>query len=93
MAFWRHASLKAKIIFSTALMVAVSAGAIAITLIILARPAAENLAIQRVQEIAQGQESRIQEEIGSALRDGQAIARTVQTELSFAAPRRAPVNR
>ncbi|WP_395829914.1 methyl-accepting chemotaxis protein [Elstera sp.] len=93
MAFWRHASLKAKIIFSTALMVAVSAGAIAMTLIILARPAAENLAIQRVQEIAQGQESRIQEEIGSALRDAQAIARTVQTELSFAAPRRAPVNR
>lgn len=93
MTFWRHASLKAKIIFSTALMIAACAGAIAVTLILLARPAAEATAIKMVQEIAAGQEVRIREEVGAALRDAASIARAVQTELTQDGPRRPAVNR
>ncbi len=93
MTFWRHASLKAKIIFSTSLMVAAGAGAIAVTLILLARPAAETVAIKLVEEIAAGQEIRIREEVGAAIRDAASIARAVQTELGQETPRRVTVNR
>ncbi|GFZ87910.1 chemotaxis protein [Elstera cyanobacteriorum] len=93
MTFWRHASLKAKIIFSTALMIAACAGAIAVTLILLARPAAEATAIKMVQGIATAQEARIREELGAALRDAASTARAIQTELSQDSPRRTAVNR
>jgi len=93
MRFWQQASLKAKITLSTVLLLAMSAGATAVTLIALARPSAEAVAIELVQEIASGQESKVREEIGSAIADASAIARVTLTELSFDAPRRSAVNR
>jgi methyl-accepting chemotaxis protein len=93
MRFWRQASLKAKITLSTVLLLALSAGATAVTLIVLARPSAEAVAIELVQEIASGQESKVREEIGSAIDDARAIARVTLTELSFETPRRSAVNR
>ncbi|MFD2263950.1 methyl-accepting chemotaxis protein [Lacibacterium aquatile] len=93
MRLWRQASLKAMIILSTVMVLAICAGAIAATLIALARPSAEAIAIELVQEIASGQQGRVREEIGSALEDAKAIARVATTELSFDAPRRSAVNR
>lgn len=92
MMLWRNASLKAKIIFSTAMMIAACAGAIAVTLIMLARPAAETTAIKMVQEIAAGQASRIRQEVDAAIGDAASIARAAQVEIAGEAPRRSVVN-
>lgn len=92
MMFWRHASLKAKITFSTAMMVAMCAGAIVIALILIIRPAAEMTAVKMVREISAVQASRIQQEIGLAVNDAISIARAAQMEIDSKNPRRPVIN-
>lgn len=90
---WQHMTLKAKIILSTTVVVLICIGAICATLLAVSRPAAEASAIRLVQEIGDSRSAEIRMDIGHAIEDSRSIARVIQTEQTFAEPRRAAVNR